>query len=173
VLELGAGHRLNFKYCPSTVAEVIAFREYGTGGLDGSALIKTEIYCTKCYSIGHMPQRVEKHRQGRPGHHVPPPVRRALRQVADSVAAWRKLRGLTQAQLADRSGVSRDTLVRLEGGHGGVSVENLLRVLRALGVLDSVPRALDPYETDVGRLRSDEQLPQRVRPRSLTSRDDG
>jgi transcriptional regulator with XRE-family HTH domain len=104
---------------------------------------------------------------------VPPPVRRALRHVADDVAAWRKLRGLTQAQLADRSGVSRDTLGRLEGGDGGVSVENLLRVLRALGVLDSVPRALDPYETDVGRLRSDEQLPRRVRPRSLTRRDDG
>jgi len=104
---------------------------------------------------------------------VPSPVLRALRHVADDVAAWRKLRGLTQAQLADRSGVSRDTLVRLEGGKGGVSVENLLRVLRALGVLDSLPRALDPYETDVGRLRAEEQLPRRVRPRSLTSRDDG
>lgn len=93
--------------------------------------------------------------------------------MADDVAAWRKLRGLTQAQLADRSGVSRDTLVRLEGGDGGVSVENLLRVLRSLGVLDGVPKALDPYETDVGRLRSEEQLPRRVRPRSLTGRGDG
>jgi transcriptional regulator with XRE-family HTH domain len=102
----------------------------------------------------------------------PPPVRRALRSTADAVAAWRKLRGLTQAQLADRSGVSRDTIARLEGGDGGVSIENLLRALRALGVLDNLPRALDPYETDVGRLRSDERLPQRVRPRSLTGRDD-
>jgi transcriptional regulator with XRE-family HTH domain len=82
------------------------------------------------------------------------------------------LRGLTQAQLADRASVSRSTLARLEGGDGGVSVENLLRVLRALGVLDSLPKALDPYETDVGRLRADEQLPRRVRPRSLTGRDD-
>jgi transcriptional regulator with XRE-family HTH domain len=86
---------------------------------------------------------------------------------------WRKLRGLTQAQLADRAGVSRDTLVRLEGGDGGVSFENLLRILRGLGVLDSVHRALDPYESDIGRLRSEERLPQRVRPRSLTGRDDG
>ncbi len=102
---------------------------------------------------------------------TPPPVRRALRQVADNVAAWRKLRALTQAQLADRSGVSRDTLLRLEGGEGGVSVENLLRVLRALGVLDNVPRALDPYETDIGRLRSEERLPQRVRTKNLGGRD--
>jgi transcriptional regulator with XRE-family HTH domain len=100
-------------------------------------------------------------------------VRRALQSVADSVTAWRKLRGLTQAQLADRSGVSRDTIGRLERGDGGVSVEKLLRVLRSLGLLESVPEALDPYRSDVGRLRSDEQLPQRVRPRRLGERDDG
>jgi len=93
--------------------------------------------------------------------------------VADDVATWRKLRGLTQAQLADRAGISRATLLRLERGDGGVSTENLLRVMRALGILDSVVRALDPYATDVGRLRSEERLPQRVRPRDLTRRDDG
>ena len=86
---------------------------------------------------------------------------------------WRKLRGLAQAQLADRAGISRDTLARLEGGDGGVSVENLLRILRALGVLDALPRALDPYETDLGRMRSLERLPQRVRTRDLSGRGDG
>ncbi|HMJ35993.1 MAG TPA: helix-turn-helix transcriptional regulator [Baekduia sp.] len=101
-------------------------------------------------------------------HSVPSQVRRSLREVADDLAAWRKLRGLTQAQLADRSGVHRDTISRLERGDGGISLENLLRVLRGLGVLESVTRALDPHESDVGRLRSDEQLPQRVRPKRLS-----
>jgi transcriptional regulator with XRE-family HTH domain len=104
-------------------------------------------------------------------HSVPQPIRRSLRQVADDLRAWRKLRGLTQAQLADRSGVHRDTIGRLERGDGGVSLETLLRVLRGLGLLDTMTRSLDPYESDVGRLRSDEQLPQRVRPTRL--RDDG
>jgi transcriptional regulator with XRE-family HTH domain len=99
---------------------------------------------------------------------IAPPVRRALRQTAESLGAWRKLRGLTQAQLADRAGVSRHTVARLERADGGVSLENVLRILRALGVLDALPRALDPYESDVGRLRADEQLPRRVRPRDLT-----
>jgi len=54
-----------------------------------------------------------------------------------------------------------------------VSIEKLLRIMRALGILDGFARALDPYETDVGRLRSDERLPQRVRPRDLTGRSDG
>jgi transcriptional regulator with XRE-family HTH domain len=101
---------------------------------------------------------------------VPLQVQRALRRLTEDIAVWRKLRGLTQAQVADRAGISRDTVVRLERGDSGVSVEKLLRVLRALGILDSLSRALDPYETDVGRLRSDERLPQRVRPRDLTGR---
>jgi transcriptional regulator with XRE-family HTH domain len=109
----------------------------------------------------------------RPARSVPPQVRRALRQVAEHVVTWRKLRGLTQAQLADRSGVARETLARLERGEGGVSLENLLRILRGLGVLDSLPTALDPYTSDVGRQRSEERLPQRVRPRRLTGRGDG
>lgn len=46
-------------------------------------------------------------------------------------------------------------------------MENLFRVLRALGVLDALPKAVDPYESDIGRLRADEQLPERVRPRRL------
>ena len=102
---------------------------------------------------------------------APLPVRRALREVGDDVVVWRKLRGLTQVQLADRAGVSPNTLRRLENADGGITLENVLRILRALGVLDSLSRALDPYETDVGRLRADEQLPQRVRPKNLTRRD--
>ena len=100
---------------------------------------------------------------------IPPPVHRALRSLGDDVLTWRKLRGLTQAQLADRSDLSRGTLHRLEKGDGGVTAENLLRVLRGLGILDS----LDPYESAVGRLRSEEQRPRRVRPRKLSEPDDG
>ncbi len=98
-------------------------------------------------------------------------MRRALGEVAGGIAGWRKLRGLTQVQLADRAGIDRKTVLRLEKGSGGVSIENLLRVLRALGILEALPQALDPYQSDLGRLRSDEQLPRRVRPKTLT--DDG
>jgi DNA-binding XRE family transcriptional regulator len=102
------------------------------------------------------------------GSSAPIPIERAVRDIADDVGVWRKLRGLTQAQVADRAGVSVNTVRRLEGGDGGVTLENSLRIFRALGVLDGVPRALDPYETDIGRLRSRERLPQRVRPKNLT-----
>jgi transcriptional regulator with XRE-family HTH domain len=102
------------------------------------------------------------------GYPTPLPVARALRDVGEHVTVWRKLRGLTETQTADRAGVSRGTLRRLESGSGSVSLENTLRIARALGVLDELSHAIDPYSTDLGRLRSSERLPQRVRPRRLT-----
>jgi transcriptional regulator with XRE-family HTH domain len=100
---------------------------------------------------------------------TPLPVRRAQRNLAGSIATWRKLRGLTQAQLAERADVSRGVIRRLEAADGGVSVENLLRTLRALGIHDLLNEALDPLASDIGRLRSDQELPRRVRSRRLTN----
>ena len=103
-----------------------------------------------------------------PRRRTPPPVRRAQRHLAESIGTWRRLRGLTQEQLAARADVSRGVVRRLEAGDGGVSVENLLRTLRALGIQDLLAEALDPLASDIGRLRAEEELPRRVRPRSLT-----
>lgn len=110
----------------------------------------------------------DKHKER---YRTPLPVRRALRDLGEDILVWRKLRGLTQAQLADRANVTRRTVARLEAGNGAVSLEVALRILRALGVLENITRALDPHRSDVGRLRSDEQLPQRVRPRDLRRSD--
>jgi transcriptional regulator with XRE-family HTH domain len=98
----------------------------------------------------------------------PLPVRRALRSVADNISTWRRLRGLTQAQLAERAGTSRGVVRRLEAADGGISAENLLRVLRALGIAELLTDALDPIRSDIGRLRADEDLPVRVRPKQLS-----
>lgn len=98
---------------------------------------------------------------------IPIPVQRALRQLGEDIVTWRKLQRLTAAQVADRAGVDVKTLRSLEHGEGSTSLENTLRVARAVGVLDKLAAALDPYATDVGRLRTDERLPTRVRqPRS-------
>lgn len=94
---------------------------------------------------------------------TPLAVNRALRALGTHVAGWRKLQRLTAAQVAERAGISRDTLRAIEQGKGTASTENLLRVLRILAILDGVVAATDPYQTDVGRLRADEILPKRVR----------
>jgi transcriptional regulator with XRE-family HTH domain len=97
-------------------------------------------------------------------HPTPRPVTRALLRLGEDLRAWRLLNRSTVAEVADRAGVSRDTVLRLEKG-GSVSTENLLRVARALGVLEMLEGATDPYGTDVGRLRADEALPKRIRRR--------
>jgi transcriptional regulator with XRE-family HTH domain len=94
---------------------------------------------------------------------TPIAVQRSLRTLGQHVATWRKLQRITAAQLAERAGITRDTLRSIEYGTGTASSENLFRVLRAIGVMETVVAAADPYSTDIGKLRVDEQLPQRVR----------
>lgn len=100
----------------------------------------------------------------RPNWPAPAPLRRAIGAIGSDITTWRKLQGLTAAHVADRAGVDVKTLRTLEHGEGSISLENALRIARALGILDRITTAFDPYETDVGRLRTDERLPQRIRP---------
>ncbi len=88
---------------------------------------------------------------------------RAARQMGANIATWRKLQSLTGEQLAERAGVSRVTISKLEGGDLGVGLGVVLEVFRALGQLDALVTATDPYETDLGRIRAGETMPKRVR----------
>lgn len=94
---------------------------------------------------------------------TPVSVGRALRLLGQHVSTTRKLQRVTAAQLSERAGISRNTLRSIEQGSGTASIENLFRVLRGLGLMDLVVGAADPYQTDVGKLRADERLPERVR----------
>lgn len=90
-------------------------------------------------------------------------VKAAAVSIGEQLVAWRKLQGLTAVQVSERAGISRATLRRIETGDAGVGFQAFLSVARALGVLEAVVTATDPYETDLGRARADEVLPKRVR----------
>lgn len=83
--------------------------------------------------------------------------------IGEHVTTWRKLRGLTVQQVAERAGTTRQTVARLERGDVSVGLGIFLDVARSLGVLDEVVKAVDPYETPFGRARADQALPRRVR----------
>ena len=91
-------------------------------------------------------------------------VEGTLGDVGAHLRTWRQLQGLTQGQVADRAGINRGVVVRLERGEGGVSLELFVRVLRALQLTDTLPRSLDPLNSDLGRARAAQVMPQRVRP---------
>lgn len=94
---------------------------------------------------------------------IPARTRLAARSIGENLQTWRRLRGITAQELADKANVSRATISRLENGDPSVAMATFLTVCTALGVLDGVVKATDPFETDYGRLRADQEIPQRVR----------
>ncbi|HQV82711.1 MAG TPA: helix-turn-helix transcriptional regulator [Ornithinibacter sp.] len=98
-----------------------------------------------------------------PAKPTPVRVQRAATEVGEHLGAWRRMLNLTAVQVAERANISRDTLRRLEHGDPAVSFGTVLAVARALGALDRVVDALDPFETDLGRARASAALPKRVR----------
>jgi transcriptional regulator with XRE-family HTH domain len=87
----------------------------------------------------------------------------AAQTIGENLRTWRVMLQLTAQQVAERAGVTRATVGRLERGDVSVGFEVVLNVARSLGVLDALVTATDPYETPLGRARADQQLPQRVR----------
>ena len=84
---------------------------------------------------------------------VPMKVAAAAREMGANLSAWRRMQGLSSEEVAQRAGVSRSTVSRLEGGDASVGLATVPRRVPLRGVLDSVVRATDPYETDFGRAR--------------------
>ena len=63
---------------------------------------------------------------------VHPRVATTLEDLGRNVRDWRKIHGLTAELLAQRAGISRETLRALEHGTGTVRLESLVAVLAAL-----------------------------------------
>ncbi len=82
----------------------------------------------------------------------------ALVDVADLLRAVRREAGLTQAELAERAGVARSTVVRMETlARDDMSVSLLLRMLEATGnQLKVVPRGHERTLEDVLREQREE-----------------
>lgn len=78
-------------------------------------------------------------------------IERELTEFGQHVRGWRMVLGLTAQQVAERAGITRDTLRKIEAGDPGVGFGNVAQVLRALGVLDQVVNAIDPLGSDIGR----------------------
>lgn len=90
-------------------------------------------------------------------------TRRQAQTLGERLVEWRKLQDLTAEQVAQRAGVSKPTLWKLEAGDPGVSIGVLLDVARALGITDFILEAVDPLQTDLGKARAGQSLPKRVR----------
>jgi len=84
-------------------------------------------------------------------------------ETGKSLQTWRKIYKLKAAQIAGRAGISLGTLHKIESGDPSVSVAAFLEVVRSLGLLDTFTESLDPLNSDLGRARASENMPQRIR----------
>ncbi len=63
-----------------------------------------------------------------------PSQERMLQALGENLRLARLRRDLSAEQVAERAGIARTTLIRLEQGDGGASLATLLKVLFALGL---------------------------------------
>lgn len=103
--------------------------------------------------------------QKRPGVRValPKPVERALRRLGQDISTARRMRRLSQEDLAQRIGASLSTVRRMEDGYPGTALHTFLRALQVLGRLEAVVQVTAMENDVLGMELVREQLPQRVR----------
>lgn len=94
---------------------------------------------------------------------MPPPVARALRDLGHDLSMARRMRRLTQRDLAQRMDTSLSTIRRMEDGYPGTALHTFLRALHVLGRLEDVVKVLALEQDTLGLELAQEQLPQRVR----------
>lgn len=81
-----------------------------------------------------------------------------LQELGNNVRRWRVINGLSASALAERAGVTRETLRHVEGGDGSARLDSVIAILTALGISDPVVAASDPFRSDAARARIDDIL---------------
>lgn len=97
---------------------------------------------------------------------IPIPVRRALRKFGQDVCDSRRRRRIPLELMAERAGVSRATLGKIEKGDPSVSLGRYATVLFVLGLTERLGDLADASHDTVGRMLEEENLPKRIRLRS-------
>ena len=103
---------------------------------------------------------------------LPRPVERALHRLGQDISTARRMRRLSQEDLAQRIGTSLSTVRRMEDGYPGTALHTFLRALQVLGRLEPMVKVMAMENDALGTELVREQLPQRVRTsRGSKSRD--
>ena len=88
-----------------------------------------------------------------------PKLTRIMAAVGQQINLARLRRKLSAEQVAERSGIGRSTLVRIEKGDAGVSIGHILNVLKALGL-----------EQDMLQLAKDDELGRKIQDADLETK---
>ncbi len=93
---------------------------------------------------------------------LPIPAKRIMSKVGSDMRDARLRRRLPMELIAERAGISRATLRKIENGDTSVSLGSFVSVLFALGMIERLKEIADASHDHVGRQLEEEQLPQRI-----------
>lgn len=92
-------------------------------------------------------------------------VEQALKKLGRDIQDARKRRRISTSLMAERIGITRATLSRLEAGDPKVSMGSYAIALYVLGKMDDLEKIIDRTRDPLGLDLMDEQLPVRIRTR--------
>jgi hypothetical protein len=94
---------------------------------------------------------------------LPLPVKRALEKLGADISDARRRRRIPMALMAERAGIGRMTLVRIEQGDPAVSLGGYARVLFVLGLTSRLNELADASHDTTGLALEEQHLPRRIR----------
>ena len=94
---------------------------------------------------------------------LPIPVTRALRKLGDDMKNARLRRRIGTSLMAERAGISRATLLKIEKGFSTVSLANYASVLFVLGMIERLSNLVDITHDRLALDLEEENLPKRIR----------
>lgn len=94
---------------------------------------------------------------------TPLPVKRALKKLGRDLCDARKRRRIPMQLAAERAGISRSTLSKIEKGEDGVSLGAYGKILFVLGMIERLGDLADPTSDELGLELESESLPKRIR----------
>lgn len=94
-------------------------------------------------------------------------VRRGLIRLGADLKAARLRRGLKMEIVAERAGISRETLAKIQRGDPGVAVGNYASVIFALGLGTAWMGLASIEEDTVGQSLDEQRIPKRARSKKL------
>lgn len=94
---------------------------------------------------------------------LPIPAHKAMRKLGQDIRDARLRRRVTAELLAERAGISRITLSKIEKGNPQVLMASYASVLFVLGMIGRVQELADARHDLTGRALEEERLPKRIR----------
>jgi transcriptional regulator with XRE-family HTH domain len=85
-----------------------------------------------------------------------PRIQRILEELGENIRLARLRRRLSATQVAERAGMGRTTLTKIEQGHPGVGIGQYLNVLKVLGLEEDV--LIVAKDDEMGRKLQDAAL---------------